>query len=274
MDLDFLEAMPSWKWPPNAGAILLKVLRDSTARTADRVRAAELSGEFVVANDGLMRSLARIAADESEPADLRGRAAIALGPVLEMAYIEGWQGDDTDPDPDVPINPATYFEIQDTLRRVCQDAGAPEEVRRRALEASVRAPEGWHKDAVRSALASTLAWQLTAVFCMRYLHGFDAEIMAALDSEHDAIRYEAVRAAGAHGVEAAWPDVVRIIERERSDKPLLLAAIEAVASIRPEEAEDVLCVLSDLEDEEIEEAVFEALGVAGADLDDEDEDDF
>ena len=242
---------------------MLKVLRDRDASPADRVRATELAGEFVVANEGLMRGLARIVGDGAEPADLRGRAAIALGAVLEMAFIEGWEEDDPDPDPDVPISPARFFEIQDTLRRVHGDPGAPEEVRRRALEASVRAPEKWHEDAARSALSSPQPlWRLTGVFCTRFLHGFDKEILQALESDESALRYEAVRAAGAHGLDAAWPHVVRIVERERSDRPLLLAAIDAVASIRPEEADDVLSALSDLDDEEIEEAVFDALGMA------------
>jgi hypothetical protein len=59
--------------------------------------------------------------------------------------------------------------------------------------------------------------------------------------------------------------------------PLLLAAIEAIPSIRPQEASEVLSGLSESDDEDIVEAVDEALATAeepsGEDMDD-DEDDF
>ena len=45
-----------------------------------------------------------------------------------------------------------------------------------------------------------------------------------------------------------------------SPKPLLLAAIGAVGSIRPAEARKILVDLADSDDEEIAEAIDEAIG--------------
>ncbi|HET9986827.1 MAG TPA: hypothetical protein VFQ38_24840 [Longimicrobiales bacterium] len=271
MDSRVLEHTPSWQWPEDAGAILLDVLEDANAPAADRAVAAELAGDIVVVNDELVAALLRIVSDAGQPDELRGQAAVALGPVLETGDIEGF--DLSDPLADVPITEATFHRIQRTLRDLYHDASAPMEVRRRILEASVRAPEEWHAGAVRAAPHSNEPlWRLTAVFCMHYIKGFDAEIVEALESDDEETHYQAVLAAGAHGVEAAWPHVVRIIERERSDKLLLLAPIEAVASIRPDEAEDVLAEPWELDDEEIEDAIHEALSLAGVESWDDEED--
>ena len=60
--------------------------------------------------------------------------------------------------------------------------------------------------------------------------------------------------------------------RARTPKPLLLAAIGAVPSIRPQEASEVLSRLIESDDEDIVEAVHEALAMA-EEPSDEDEDD-
>jgi hypothetical protein len=52
---------------------------------------------------------------------------------------------------------------------------------------------------------------------------------------------------------------------------LLLAAIGAVASIRPSEAGSILVDLADSDDEEIAEAVDEAIGMAETFPDDEED---
>ena len=81
-------------------------------------------------------------------------------------------------------------------------------------------------------------------------------------------------AAGVWSVEAAWPHVVALVTAENVDKFLRLAAIDAVASIRPEDAAEVLDDLLDSTDEDIVEAVHEALAMAeGAPDQDEEEDD-
>ena len=62
----------------------------------------------------------------------------------------------------------------------------------------MRSPEPWHADAVRAAYHSgEEAWALTAVFGMRFLPGFEEQIVEALESENQEIHSNAVQAAGA-----------------------------------------------------------------------------
>lgn len=271
MDLKLLKDIPPWDWPADAGATLLEILRDERSTRADRLLAAELGGDFTVINEELADALLSVVRSSDEREELRAQAAISLGPVLEYADTEGFD----DGSDDVPISERMFGTIQESLREVFTDGATPKEVRRRILEASVRAPQDWHHDAVRAAYASgDELWKLTAVFCMRFVRGFDEEILEALDSESPEIMQEAVSAAGEGGVEAAWPHIVALITTEGTPKDLLLPAIEAVAAIRPRERAEILGPLTLSDDEDIVEAAEEALALAGGALveDDEDED--
>jgi hypothetical protein len=174
---------------------------------------------------------------------------------------------------DILLSEGVFLEIQQSLRELFHDADVPEDVRRRILESSVRSPEDWHRDAIRAAYSSgDEAWRLTAVFCMQFVSGFDDQILESLESDSPDLRYEAVCAAGNWELEAAWPHIAALVTGDGTDKPLLLAAIEAVASIRPEEASSILGDLADSDDEEIAEAVFDALALAGEPAEDGDDD--
>ncbi len=83
-----------------------------------------------------------------------------------------------------------------------------------------------------------------------------------LESRDPEIHYEAVCAAGDQEVEAAWPHIADILASPASDKRLLLVAIEAAATIRPDEAGQALLDLSDSPDEDIAEAAREAIKMA------------
>jgi hypothetical protein len=271
MDLKTLNDTPPWDWPEDAGEIFLKFLRDGRTDPSDRLLAADLAGGFTVINDELVAALLTVLGNEDESNELRGKAAISLGPALEEAYTDGFD----DPD-EVPITESTFRRIQDTLRKLYMDAGVPKDVRRRILEASVRAPQDWHQAAVRAAyLSDDTDWKLTAVFCMRYVRGFDDEIVASLDSTSPDIHYEAVSAAGNWKVLAAWPHIAALVSSAEIEKALLLAAIDAAASIRPDEAAEILDDLTDSDDEDIVEAVYEAISMAelnwGEDEDAEDD---
>ncbi len=269
MDVKRLKDSPPWDWPEGAGRMILDLLRDDRAPESDRLLAAELAGDLTVINSELVEALLSIVRNSEQSETLRGKAVISLGPVLEHADTQGFE----DPE-EVPITERTLHAIQQSLRALYTDAGVPEDVRRRILEASVRAPQGWHQGAVRAAYESRdEAWRLTAVFCMRYVRGFDAQIMEALDNQSAAIRYEAVCAAGNWGVDAAWPHIAALVTSKRTDKPLLLAAIDAVAGIRPREALEILADLTDSEDEELVEAVYDAMAMAEGLSDAADEED-
>jgi hypothetical protein len=153
-----------------------------------------------------------------------------------------------------------FLKIKESLHKLYMDGTVPEEVRRRILEGSVRAPEEWHRDAVRTAYASGKEnWRLTAVFCMRYVKGFEDQVLEALESDDPDMLYEAVCAAGNWQLDAAWPRLTALLASEETDRDVLFAAIEAVTDIRPQEAGVVLVDLADSEDEEIAEAATEAM---------------
>jgi len=73
-------------------------------------------------------------------------------------------------------------------------------------------------------------------------------------------------------VDAAWPHVVALVSSPDTGKPLLLAAIDAVSTIRPQEAGPILVDLTDSDDEDIVEAAHEAIAMAEGTSDSEDED--
>ncbi|MEN8183684.1 MAG: hypothetical protein ABFS46_14240, partial [Myxococcota bacterium] len=173
-------------------------------------------------------------------------------------------------DDSVPVSEATFLGIQEVLRKLYMDADVPKEVRRRILEAAVRAPKDWHQDAIRTAYSSDdEEWKLTAVFGMRFVRGFDDQILEALESADPEIHYEAVCAAGDWEVDAAWSHITALVTAEEAEKALRLAAIDAVASIRPQEAGVILVELTESDDEEIVEAAYEAMAMAEGPADDE-----
>ena len=271
MDLKFYLDTPPWDWPRNAGTTFWRILADQRASESDRLVAAELAGDFTVINNDLADLLLTIAGSTDEPEQLRARAAISLGPILEQADTDGFD----EPD-DVPITEDTFHNIQDSLEKIYSDKSTPKEVRRRVLEASVRAPQTWHQDAIWHAYSSgDKEWMLTAVFSMRWVRGFDDQILQALKSEDPEINYQAVIAAGNWELDGAWPHIVELVNDVHSSKPLLLAAIGALSGIRPAEACDILEDLAESDDEEIAEAVTEAMAAAedpvGEEDDEEDE---
>ncbi|HEX8893729.1 MAG TPA: hypothetical protein VF783_10420 [Terriglobales bacterium] len=267
MDLKTLQDTPPWDWPRDAGKKFQKILIDHEANETDRLIAAELAGDLTVINDQLADALMAVIRRPDEPEQLRAAAAIALGPVLEQADIDGFE----DPD-DVPITQRTFHNIQDLLHKLHFDNSIPKEVRRRILEASVRAPEEWHQNAIRAAYSSgDKEWILTAVFSMRWIRGFDDQILEALKSDDAEIHYEAIQAAGNWELAAAWSHILALVRDAATPKSLLLAAIGAVASIRPAEARSVLVDLAGSDDEEIAEAVDEAIGMSETVPDEEDD---
>lgn len=269
MKLERLLDTPPWEWPPDAGERIAEVLADQSAEVSDCLMAAGLAGDLVEMNDELAATLLAVLRSANEPEELRERAAISFGPLLE----EGDMGDFEDPRT-VPVTKRTYRNIRKTLKEVYGDESVPKAVRRRALEASVRASANWHRDSIRKAYESgDREWMLTAVFAMRWVRGFDERILEALNNADPEIHSEAVRAAGAWELAKAWSHVASLVQDPKTPKELLLAAIGAVADLRPAEAPEVLAHLVKSEDEEIAKAAQEAMDEAdsyGDDVDDED----
>ena len=269
MDLKTLINTPPWDWPSDAGKLFQNILHDRRAQKSDRLMAAELAGDSTVINDDLAETLMAIIRDAEEPEKLRARAAISFGVVLELADMDGFE----DPD-DVPISERTFLNIQDTLHILYLDSSSPKEVRRRILEASVRAPQAWHQKAIMAAYSSgDKDWMLTAVFSMRWVRGFDKQILEALNSADPEIHYEAVNAAGNWELDAAWTHIIALLEDSGTPKQLLLAAIGAASGIRPQEAGELMVDLAESDDEEIADAADEAIAMSQPIPEEEDDED-
>jgi len=271
MDLKTLENTPPWEWPEDAAQYFLKIIGDDQAGESDRCLAAELAGDYTVINDEIAHALLLITGNPHESEKLRGISVISLGTCLTHVDMMGFEDAD-----DIMISEKTIIKIQETLHKLFMDTEIPTDVRRRILEASVQAPQDWHGENVGTAFSSgEEAWRLTAVFCMRFIRGFDDQILEALSDKNADIHYHAVCAAGNWAVAAAWPHIRELVDSDATDKSLLLAAIDAVINIRPQEAAEVLGDLIDDDDEEISDAVYEALAMAEAldEIDDEEEED-
>jgi hypothetical protein len=265
MNLKRLADTPPWEWPNNARDTLLSALLDPGTRDADRALAAQLAGDFVVMNDAIANALVNTARNIRWSEDVRGSAAIALGPAL--ANADTMRFDDPD---DVLISEECFHRTRAALQELYRDPEIPNSVRRDVLEASVHAPDEWHPNAVRQAyVQDDSSWRRTAVFCMSFIPGFEDEILESLRSSDEEVERNAVLAAGDQRVDDAWPHIVALVDSEDTPKAILLAAIDAVVNIRPEEAMEVIGDLADHEDEDIAEAVMDALALVD-DFEDED----
>jgi hypothetical protein len=276
LDLRALADTPPWDWPRDTGKIFHHILTDYKANESDRLIAAELAGDFTVIDNELSDALMGIVSSADQSVQLRAAAAISLGPVLEQADLELADTDEFESPDDVPISAPTFHRIRRALHKLYFDDRVPTEVRRRILEASVRSPQNWHRDAISRAYSSgDKDWMLTAIFSMRWVRGFDDRILEALKSSDPEIEYEAVKAAGQWELNSAWSHITGLVHDPATPKHLLLAAIDAVAGIRPQEAGAILLDLAGSDDEEIAEAADEAITIAegsSVEIDDDDED--
>jgi len=256
-ELEDLKRLPSWEWPPTAAAAIKQGLL--SADPAEQVLATGLAGDLVVMDDDLAGILLGVLRSDA-PEEVRGNAAIALGPALEEAFEVGFDDElDVEFD-DRVLSEARVEEIQRVLAVMHGDEGVPLFVRRMCLEASVRAPQDWHADAIRAAFERPeLQWRLTALFCMGHTPGFEASILESLDASDTALVVEAVRSAGLLELSAAGPKVLSLAGDERGDRGVRLAAVEALATIETEGSDELLVSLTESEDEELAELAFESL---------------
>ncbi len=260
MNLEVIYETAPWEWPEDADEIFYDIINNPNADPAQRLLAAEMAGNSVVANDKLARALLAIIENGDEAIKLRAQAAISLGPALEHAYL--YEFDDPD---DMLVTEKVFRLIQTALEKIYYDANFPKDVRRSILEASIRAPQEWHQKAVRAAYQSDdKEWQLTAVFCMGYKKGFEPQILEALENSNPIIHYQAVISAGNQGVEKAWPHIAELLSTAEEDLDLLFAAIEATVNIGHPEAGLALGKLLDSENDDIVDAAHESLAMLEA----------
>jgi hypothetical protein len=113
-------------------------------------------------------------------------------------------------------------------------------------------------------------WQLTSVFCMSYVKGFDDLILESLRTKNQTMLYYAVRAAGNWAVDRAWPHMAALVRSKKTSKPILLAAIDAVVYIRPHMTSKILRSLTLSKDKEIVDAANQAMILAAGPWDRDD----
>ena len=273
MSINTLQNIPAWEWPETARDEILGILRNRAAPAEERMLAVELAYEAVTDSDEGIAVLANIVADGTESEEMRGKAALAIGPALETAHSEG-RGEEG-----ISVSEAAYRKVQTTLKDVYDNEAEPSELRRCAFEALVRAPEGWHQEAIRDAYDNLEeGWHRSAVFAMRFVPGFEDQILESLESEDEEVLFNAICAAAEREVRDAWPYIEDFLADEAIDKELLLAAIDATPFIAPnvDAATEALDALLMNDDQDIVDAAMEAVAsVTAGDDDDEwdDEDD-
>lgn len=256
--LSMLQEIPPWARTDRANEIILDVLQDDSAAASERLLAAKLAGQGLVNCDEVATIVVGILLDVNASEKLRGRAAISLGPALEHGYTLGFD----DPE-DLMLSEAFFHQVTSLLQRLYHDAETPDLFRHCVLETAVRAPADWQRDAVQAAYLSEVRdWRITAVFCMRFIRGFEREILESLDSSDQHIHNEAVLAACNWEIDAAWSYLVSLLTDFETEKYLRLAIIEACAYIRPAEARLILVDLTDEDDEDIVDAAQEAMVLA------------
>ena len=258
LQLEMLAGLGSWERPDNAKDVILEGLGHQDS--ALRLNALEIAAEEL--DPDLTEVIVRLLETDPEHV-VRARAAIALGPALEMMSTEeDWEEPELE---DLPMSVDRFHDVERCLEKIYRDADEPKQVRRRVLEAAVRSPRDWHKGVIRSAWASEdPEWQLTAVFCMGCIAGFEDQILEALDSDSPELKTEAVRAAGAMGLKAAGRVLAYLAAADDTPREMRLAAIEALGTTPTPESAEVLEMLLLSDDEEIAElarAAFDELAI-------------
>jgi len=263
VDLKALSVISPWDWPDETAGQLARCLWDREAPEAQRRLALELVVELCDGLEEPFMACLEILCNPSESDQLRAEAAIALGPTLEEMdglLEEDEEASELDPE-DTWISPALFLRAKATLRELWYATELPELVRRKVLEASVRASQPWHCEAIRTAYAMGDAdWTLSAVFAMQYVGGFEVEILESLAHLDLDVRCEAIQAAGNWSLEEAWPQVRSILDKGTRNKRLLLAAIEAAPALSPE-AQEYLQPYCESKDEDIADLAAEVLSM-------------
>ncbi len=235
--LRMMADMPEWEWPEDTRLMVLQALRDDRAE----VRGLAAGHAAGVMDDEVGGELLRVLRGDGDPG-VRAAAATSFGPALEECDAEevalGF-------DEDLPLSRYLFVEVRKALHQVYCSAEVPDLVRRRAIEAAVRAPEPWLDGAARAAFASGDAgWRTTAVFCMGWLDGHEPSILEALEDGDIDVRREAIRAAGRCSLPQACPELMRVAGTPAFERSLRLVAVESLAFMESPAAGDLLQLIS------------------------------
>ena len=248
--LEILSELGLWEWPKDGHEIVAMGLADGDVET--RLLGLECAAESL--DRDLVAKVIELWKGDPEAA-VQAAAAVSLGPALELMADE--MLDDVDDEEDdlpaladiedsLPLTLEAYRNLEADLQRRFEDPSEDPEVRRRCLEAAVRSPREWHRDAVSYAFEQEgLAWRLTAVFSAGYVPGFGGEISEALDDEAPEVRMEAIRSAGTGGIEVLGPEILDLLKDDEALEPFRIAAAEALTNLDPPGTREVLESLSE-----------------------------
>jgi len=243
---EILDLLETGECPRESKPALTKVLQGEDPDL--KVRALEFTAELID-GDPFAQLHVELVAGEDERPDVRARAAVALGPTLELCEYGFWD----DPYDPPPISRTCFETILKRLERVYRSAEAPKLVRRRVLEAAVRAPRDWQRGAVRAAWnGDDLDWRQTAVFAMGRLSGFEETLAEALEADEDRIVCEAMRsAAGNPSVSNTAETYLQFARDDQAPTSCRVAAIEGLRFVDTPQAFNLLETLTDAPDDEI-----------------------
>jgi HEAT repeat protein len=254
-----------WELPPEARAVLVESLKSPDA--AVRLEALDMLGHSI---DDAIATLALELARGDEDEEVRAAATSALAPALAAAMAAA-EEDDAAPS---PLSAATFEAVRQGLRHLYYDSETPREVRRRALEAAVQAPEAWQEGAVRAAWASGEAdWRTSALACMSRLPGFEGELLEGLRDRQPAVRLEAARAVGDAVLAAGLPRLLTLAQAADEDPRVRMAAMESLSRLGAREAVPMLRALAESPDPELAFAARTALARLAESASEGDDDD-
>jgi hypothetical protein len=250
-----LVEVPPWDWPDDVGTVLRRVMGDPQENVDNRRLAIEMAADYAVDDPGLLVQVRSLLMDSATDEALRVRAALAMGPALEL-FAAG------------PVGPTMAWmngvipALCDYLHDLYADTSTPTVLRRAALEASSFAAEAWHVVAVREALQSSdVEWMRVGARCMRNVPGFKNEIYGLLDSDDRQARAAAIDAAGAWELDEAWDPLAAIVASPEEDKELTIHAIRALGLLDLKEAAELVAPLEEHEDLDIAEAAGEVVAL-------------
>jgi HEAT repeat protein len=239
------------------------VLRDYLEDKDAEVRSLALEGLWDYPMPELIASLFELARNDPSQ-QVRSKAIVTLGRYIyegSMAlYDFDWGGleelmrEDELPEED-------FLRVKDFLLELVRDEGQPLDSQRFAIEALSFLNEPKVQDLIEAAYTHPdMKMKVSAIFAMgRQGDPRWADILLKeLDSDVEALQYEAVRAAGEAYLEEAAPrlaDLALVVD----DKDLQLEAIWALGKTGGEGASELLYDLADDEDKEVREVAEAAL---------------
>ena len=253
--------MPPWDWQADAKQTLEGALLNKEAPLAERLIAAKLAGNAVAISDELAVALMEVLGSASKPEDLRARAVLSFGPVLETCHT-GEFGDPYD-----PRNQEMVFEgIKRLLHMLYHEDSVPKLVRRKILEVSVRARRNGIRTRFSALQTKDPEWVLTAVFCMQYVKGFERDSGISREQERTC-PHECDCRGGREGSGRRVGPYLRFTGERGNDAETVIARRGGCDCRGPEvdtPSLEILNHLVDSDDKDVSEVADEAFGFAGA----------